>query len=189
MAGDGRSRDERQARFERLYRQHGPDVHAYVVRRVGWERADDIVADVFVVAWRRLEAVPDEAMPWLLGVARKTIANRLRSTRRQFALATRLAAQVPAVQMESSSSDAAVLAALGSLRERDREVLMLIAWEGLGGREASKVLGCSHAAFRVRLHRSRARFAKALRAAEARAELPRRGSVNPRLNHSLGEER
>lgn len=66
-----------EARFEDLYRSHAPRVMAYVLRRTEPAQADDVVADVFLVAWRRLDRVPAEPLPWLLGVARKQLAQAL----------------------------------------------------------------------------------------------------------------
>jgi RNA polymerase sigma factor (sigma-70 family) len=104
-------------------------------------------------------------LPWLLGIAHKTLANHLRGRRRQAALVDRLGGvagssseQAPA---ESEVSD--VLEALRRLKPLDREVLMLVAWEGLTAAEAAAVLGCSKGAFRVRLHRARTRMGRQLR--------------------------
>jgi RNA polymerase sigma factor (sigma-70 family) len=155
------SRQERVRRFERLYEELAPDVHAYVLRRVGQELVPDVVADVFVVAWRRLDDLPSPALPWLLGVARKTVANHLRSARRRTAVVERLRAAASAATVDPSHAER-VWIALASLGERDREALMLVAWEGLSRKEAADVLGCSSAAFRVRLHRARARLGRAL---------------------------
>jgi RNA polymerase sigma-70 factor, ECF subfamily len=152
---------ERRSRFERLYEQLLPDVKAYVLRRVERELVPDIVADTFVVAWRRLDDIPSPPLPWLLGVARKTVSNHLRSARRRSALVQRLESAGRVVDADASEIEA-VLTALVSLGERDREALMLVAWDGLSGAEAAAVLGCSTAAFRVRLHRARSRLSRAL---------------------------
>jgi len=77
-------------RFVRIFREHHPSVRAYVGRRVKPELVDDIVAETFLVAWRRLEDVPADARPWLLGVARKVLATQLRSLERRESLRDRL---------------------------------------------------------------------------------------------------
>jgi RNA polymerase sigma-70 factor (ECF subfamily) len=102
----------------------------------------DIVADVFVVAWRRFDDVPSPPLPWLLGVARKTVSNHLRSARRRSALTERLEGAERTAAGEAADNGAVALA-LPSLGERDRKAVMLVAWDGLSGREAAKVLGCS----------------------------------------------
>jgi RNA polymerase sigma-70 factor, ECF subfamily len=146
----------REQRLEALYRRHAAAVHAYALRRVDRATADEVVAETFVVAWRRLEDVPSEPLPWLYGVARRLVANQTRGANRRSALAARLAAQLPAT--DSSPVTERTLGALEALGDRDREVLLLLAWEGLSQREAAEVLGCSHAAVRVRLHRARRRL-------------------------------
>lgn len=173
MAVDPTANDqERRLRFERLYEELAPDVQAYVLRRVEQELADDVVADVFVVAWRRLDDLPSAPLPWLLGVARKTVSNHLRSARRRSALLERLHAVERPSNVDASHIEP-VLAALASLGERDREALRLVAWEGLSREEAASVVGCSTGTFRVRFHRARVRLGRALdAAAEASSPSP-----------------
>jgi RNA polymerase sigma-70 factor, ECF subfamily len=155
---------EPQARFEQLYRDYADRVHAYALRRAGPTVADDVVAEVFLVAWRRLHRVPDEPLPWLLGVARRVLANRRRGESRAAALTARLADPGfrPSVAHVSSEVDDRVQRALAGLSERDRELLLLIAWEGLRVNEAAEVLGVRSNTLAVRLHRARQRLAQAL---------------------------
>lgn len=164
-----------QARFDAMYREHGGAVRRYVRRRWDAQSTDDVVADVFVVAWRRLPAVPDDPLPWLLGVARRVLANRRRGADRERALRERIAArQRPAPSFaerdEPPSGGGVVWEALGALSERDREVLLLVAWEGLAPARAGVVLGIGSNTFAVRLYRARRRFRRALAAASVRAE-------------------
>jgi RNA polymerase sigma factor (sigma-70 family) len=168
-------------RFERLFRQHYPLVRAYALRRAAPDAAQDVVADTFVVAWRRLEDVPDDPLPWLYATARKVLANQRRSASRSAALHARLASAAGAVggSLEAAgvSADAAdrvadaevMRLALARLSDRGREALMLVAWEGLSGARAARAAGCSKAAFAVRLHRARARLADELAALEGGA--------------------
>jgi RNA polymerase sigma-70 factor (ECF subfamily) len=150
-----------EARFEQLYRQYADRVHAYARRRSDASTADEVVADVFLVAWRRLDRVPSDGLPWLLAVARRVLANRRRSTRRAAALQHRLGGTASAgVRPE----DHGLLAALSTLSERDREVLLLIGWEGLSQAEVAEVLAIRQGAVATRLHRARRRLADALAA-------------------------
>lgn len=158
---------EQSERFERLWSEHSSAVLRYALRRVPSSSVDDVVAETFIVAWRRLADVPEPALPWLLGVARGVAANQMRSLNRQTALAIRLASQpASATQMTSPALTDGVTAALDTLSDDDRELLTLIAWDGLEPREAAQVLGCASATVRVRLHRARARLREALHNSE-----------------------
>jgi RNA polymerase sigma factor (sigma-70 family) len=165
----------RSERFERLFRANYADVRAYALRRAAPDVAQDVVAETFLVAWRRLDDVPGDALPWLYAVARRTLANQRRSAARSAALERRLAgAASPAGSRDPSERVAAgelLRVALARLSERDREALMLVAWHGLSGARAARAAGCTRAAFEVRLHRARARLARELRSLEA-AESP-----------------
>jgi RNA polymerase sigma-70 factor (ECF subfamily) len=149
-------------RFERMYRDHADRVHAYAWRRSDAATADEVVAEVFLVAWRRLDRVPGEPLPWLLAVSRRVLANRRRSIRRAAALQGRL--QQAFRSPVSGVVDHTVLGALAMLGERDRELLLLIAWDGLSQAEAAEVLGIRRPAVATRLHRARQRLADALAA-------------------------
>jgi RNA polymerase sigma-70 factor (ECF subfamily) len=155
----------RERRLEDLYRSHAGAIHAYALRRVDRATADEVAAETFVVAWRRLEDVPSEPLPWLFGVARRLVANQTRGANRRAALARRLAAETSA--SGGSAGTERTLEALEELGAGDREVLLLVAWEGLTQRQAAQVLGCSHAAVRVRLHRARRRLRGILGATNA----------------------
>lgn len=154
-----------EARFEELYRGHAGAVRAYALRRSGPATADDVVADVFLVAWRRLDDVPEQPRSWLLGVARRVLANRRRGESRALALRERLVSEHR--DSEGAGSDHRVLRALSRLTERDRELLMLVAWEGLSQAEVAEVLGVRKGTVAVRLHRARGEFAAALKAEDA----------------------
>ena len=144
-------------RFRAMFARHHPRIYGYAARRVGSTDASDIAAEVFTVAWRRLRRVPHEpeTLPWLYGVARKVVANLERSQRRADRLTARHAS--PEYGVHSSGSPG-VVAALDGLRQDDREILMLAAWEGLSPAAIGAVLGCSANAAVVRLHRARARL-------------------------------
>jgi RNA polymerase sigma-70 factor, ECF subfamily len=150
------TKKEPQVVFERLYREFGPEVLAFCRRRVPPDLADDATAETFLVVWRRLSDVPRSPRGWLLGVARLTLANQRRGARRREALIERVGWERSA---EGDAGDARpVIEALSGLSELDQEALLLSAWDGLNSREAAQVLGCTPAAFRLRLHRARRRF-------------------------------
>lgn len=155
-------------RFEGMFRANYPLVRAYALRRAAPDAAQDVVADTFLVAWRRLEEVPDDALPWLYGVARRVLANQRRSAGRSEALERRIAEAPTARESHDPGermADAELMRlAMGRLSDRSREALMLVAWDGLSGAGAARAAGCSRATFAVRLHRARARLAAELAA-------------------------
>jgi RNA polymerase sigma-70 factor (ECF subfamily) len=159
--------------FERIYREHYKDVLRFVLRRASADEAQDIVAETFVVVWRRLDDLAGSSRPWIFGIARKVLANHRRAAVRQADLAARAASLAD----DSSSAardpgpDSRILAALRRLPPREREAIMLTAWEQLTAAEAAQVAECSAVAFRVRLHRARRRLESEL--ADHRAETPR----------------
>ncbi|MBA2641634.1 MAG: RNA polymerase sigma factor [Actinobacteria bacterium] len=173
------STGDRVVDFEALYRRYCGQVFAYALRRTSRETASDVVADTFLVAWRRLDDVPAEALIWLLAVARKTLANHLRSAERRRALAGKLAeaSSVPAPAADYPTTDGSVvMKAFARIHKKDQEAIALVAWEGLTPRQAAVVVGCSSVAFRARLHRAKRRLetelARGERSAGARALEP-----------------
>jgi RNA polymerase sigma-70 factor, ECF subfamily len=148
-----------------------PRVVAYVLRRAeNREAAEDAVSETFLVAWRRIDDVPEEPLPWLLGTARKVLANQRRSARRRVPDGPHSdpgAVEAPdrgtpvADRVADRDAFAAAFARLGPV---DRETLTLIAWDGLEPREAAEVVGCTAAAFSVRVHRARRCLLKELEA-------------------------
>ena len=154
-------------RFEEMYRAHGGAVRGFAHRRVRAAVADDVVADVFAIAWRRMEEAPADQLSWLLGIARGVLANLRRGEARQNALHERLAATTPIIaeqEPEAFDRDSALMRALRSLNRLDQEVLLLVAWDGLDRAQAAAVLGITGGLFSVRLHRARRRLARALKA-------------------------
>lgn len=157
-----------QARFAKLYREEGRAILEYALRRVeDREDAADVVAETFLVAWRRLGEVPlgDGARLWLYGVARLTLANLHRAERRRTRLGRRLAETLRtelATHAAPVGEAAAVLRALGGLGAEDRELLLLVSWEGLSPGDAARVLGITALAARSRLHRARRKLRRLL---------------------------
>jgi RNA polymerase sigma factor (sigma-70 family) len=150
------------AALEALWHDWHRHVLAYALRRADRATAEEVVAETFVIAWRRLDDVPEPPLPWLLGVARRVLANMRRGEQRRAALLERLRRERREVPVAASGETGRALAALATLSERDREALLLHAWEELDHAGAGTVMGCSAASFAVRLHRARERFARAL---------------------------
>jgi RNA polymerase sigma-70 factor (ECF subfamily) len=144
--------------FERMWQEFSPAVLRYARRRVAPADVDDVVAETFVVAWRRLDDAPSFPLPWLFAIARGVAANARRSDQRREALQVRLVQQPAGAEPEADVAHPDAVAALSRLGERDRELLTLLAWDDLSPQEAAEALGISHAAVRVRLHRARRRF-------------------------------
>lgn len=164
--------DADRERFELLYAAHYDRVLAYTLCRAPVDAARDATAETFLVAWRRSGDVPLDPLPWLIGVARRCLADQRRSTSRRDALAVRLrgTAEVPTAWDDDPADAVAerdqMVAALRRLSPADGEVLRLIAWDGLTSAQAAQSLGCSRATFAVRLHRARRRLVAALAAEE-----------------------
>ncbi|MGE0026753.1 MAG: RNA polymerase sigma factor [Thermoleophilia bacterium] len=156
-----RAGDLTRQRFEALFDAHERAVLAYALRRLARRAdADDVVSETFAIAWRRLNEVPPEPLPWLLATARRIVANQNRGERRREALRTIVERERPPGPPEERG----LLDALASLREKDRESLLLVAWEGLSYADAARVMDCSVAAFAARHTRARTRLASALEA-------------------------
>ncbi|GAA3215933.1 RNA polymerase sigma factor [Nonomuraea helvata] len=160
--------DDRKTRFEAMYQQTYEHILGYALRRCDSpEDAADVVAETFAIAWRRVDAVPPdgEARLWLYGVARNVLANhrrgQARHRHRSVELDTDLA-DLYAHSPETSVELGAIARAFEQLPEDDRELISLVAWEGLDRAQIATVLGCSRNAVRIRLHRARKRFSKAL---------------------------
>ena len=164
-----------------MFREHYPAVRAYALRRAPRESAQDVVSETFLIAWRRLEDVPDDALPWLYGVARRVLSNQRRSIGRAAALEQRVAGMEPAAGSSDPGDRAGdaeiVRTALGRLSERDREALMLVGWHDLTGARAARAAGCTRTAFAVRLHRARGRLAAELDSFEPPVASPRADSL------------
>jgi len=156
----------RHARLDAWFRAYGDRVFAYLLHRTDRQTAEDVLQEVFVTAFRRAREVPEPPIGWLLGTARRLLANAARGDQRRDRLALHVAAQPG--QAGAAGDDEAgdvVTAALAELSARDREVLTLSAWYELSADEAAQVLGCTASAYAVRLHRARQRLADRLRAA------------------------
>lgn len=156
-------------KFRRIYDEHFEAVTRYCLRRLPVAEVNDATAEVFLVAWKKIDRVPtgSDSLPWLYGVARNVVRNATRSTRRSGRLTGRLGglAAPPPVDPPSvvvrRSEDEALVAALGRLGEDDQEVLRLRAYEGLTAPQIATALGISAEAAKKRMSRALARLRKA----------------------------
>lgn len=154
--------------FRALYDGNFAAVLGYTLRRVEQPAdAADVVSEVFLVAWRRLdEAPPGDGRPWLFGIARHTLSNYHRGQRRRQRLGGRLRDTLardvtpdPAVGIAEWDR---IRRALLRLRPDDRELLMLVGWDGLTPTEAAGVVGIAPGTARMRLARARQRVRQLL---------------------------
>lgn len=169
-------------RFDHLARTVGPDVLAYLARRTDpREDAADVFQQVLLITWRRLRVVPLDdraAFGWMLGTARKCLANHRRAGVRRSALADRLREQV---LVATTGPEVDVSDLLATLSSDDAELVTLVHWEGLTLAEAGAVLGLSPAAARKRMERARARLRNSRLGGP---ELPTRGTESPNSTRS-----
>jgi len=152
-------------RLDRLWRAHADAVHAFATRRVGTTAASDVVTEVFIVALGRRPEEADPTRAWLLGVARNVIRHDRRAEGRR----SRREAEVAsgrtdvAATVDGDPVDLVAIArAVDALPPKERDAIVLVAWDQLSPAEAAEVAGCSPGAFRVRLHRARRRLADQL---------------------------
>lgn len=163
------SPDRSGALFTEVFRANYVDVLGFLRRRVDRDVADDLAAETFAIAWDQWSETPNEARPWLFGIARTLVASSHRADGRRKRLELRVQGE-----RAPADPDPGHLAAFGAdlrvawaqLSENDREVIALVAWDGLTGREAARVLRCTRAAFSVRLSRARRRLRRHLEDAE-----------------------
>ncbi|GGW14423.1 hypothetical protein GCM10010501_22430 [Streptomyces libani subsp. rufus] len=152
--------------FAAAYREHYWAVSRYVARRLSGraDEVEEVVAEVFTVAWRRRAELPAAPLPWLYGVARNCLANAVRGYGRRRRLVDRLGNDETAHGRHiaagpgSEAPGAWVHEALDRLSPADQEVLRLAAWEELGAEEIAVALGCGRRAAAMRLHRARHRL-------------------------------
>jgi RNA polymerase sigma-70 factor (ECF subfamily) len=178
----------RTARFDELYAEYRARIFAYCRTRSRTAAdSEDALAEVFLVAWRRLDEIPQgpAARAWLYATARRVTANQLRSARRSASLLERLSAWHEDKEsyhlVEVSDAHELIHAALRRLKPIDREVLLLAEWEQLTSAEIATVMGCSSSSARGRLHRARRRFREAY---ECSSERHMRNVMAPTINLS-----
>lgn len=161
MNRDSRAPD-REHTFRSLYETVYPDLLRFVQRRAPRDHAEDVVADAFLIVWRRLHEMPhphDDARAWIFGITHNLLLNNHRGDVRRRALGVRLA-ETPTFSSASAETEEVVnrvdlIRAWRRLSERHQEALALAAFEGLNSSQAGTVLGISPVAFRLRLSRAR----------------------------------
>lgn len=159
--------NDSEERFTALYDRHYRRVLGYVLLRADHGVAEDLSSETFLVAWRRLDEMPEHTLPWLLGVARNLLAKQRDSGQRRKALLDRVTAGVAAQEQliwdvaEQVVDRDAALTALASMPEKDLEAMALATWHGLDPEESAAVMGCSVRAYHARLHRARRRLGAA----------------------------
>jgi RNA polymerase sigma-70 factor (ECF subfamily) len=161
---------ERKSRFEAIWAEHSHKVRAYCIRRVPSHEADDVCAEIFLVVWRRIDEMPPppKTLLYIYGIAGKVVANHSRSFRRKSRLDEKLRnlgvapPADPAFLVVQGSDDAAVATAVRGLERKDREIVMLYAWEDLPRDDIAQIMGLSRAAVDQRIHRSYQRLARVL---------------------------
>jgi RNA polymerase sigma-70 factor (ECF subfamily) len=152
-------------RFAPLFGRHAAAVHRYLARRIG-PPADDLLAETFLVAFRRRAAYRPTVgvRPWLFGIATNLLRHHVRTEERRYrALARLAAAEDPPAAVDEDTIDRVdarslrrdLAAALATLHRRDRDVLLLTAWADLSYEEIAAVLDVPVGTVRSRLHRAR----------------------------------
>jgi RNA polymerase sigma factor (sigma-70 family) len=160
-------------RFTEVFDRHYAEIHGYVARRLGPSLAEDVASETFVIAFdrrRRYDVAYPSARPWLYGIASNLVARHRRAeVRRYRALARTDAtdavdshAERVAGRLDARALRGRLAAALVEVADRDREVLLLVAWAQLGLEEAARALGIPAGTARSRLHRARRRMRTAL---------------------------
>ena len=160
----------RHSLFDRIFALHQEHIRRFCLRRLPASDVNDAVSEVFVVAWRKIDRSPnpDEALPWLYGIARNVVANSTRSRLRLGRLRMKMSglphdtSVSPERQVVRREEDQEVLDALKRLRPADREVLRLKVWEELTNTEIGAILDVTPNAVAVRLSRARNRLAAKL---------------------------
>ena len=150
---------DRTEEFRAIYTAHHAELCAYFARRAGRGEVEDLVAETFEIAWRKLPRRIEHPLPWLYAVAGKVLANHRRKAARRDRchIGDRLSAAPPGDPADALS-DQRLAHAFAQLGERDREAIRLVAWEGLSTADAARAARCSAPAFAVRLSRARRRL-------------------------------
>ena len=159
--------------FAALFRRHSAALHRYVARRLGLDAAEDIVAEVFLTAFRqrhRYQPSQPDARPWLYGIATNLIGRHRRAEVRMYRALARTGAD-PVTEPFTDEVEARVTAAgtarplaaaLARLPAAHRNALLLVAWGDLTYEQAATSLGVPVGTVRSRISRARARLRQAL---------------------------
>ncbi|MER7011027.1 RNA polymerase sigma factor [Saccharopolyspora sp. NPDC000359] len=159
--------------FAVIFDRHAAVIHRYLARRVGGDFADDLVAETFLVAFgkrQRYDLARRDARPWLYGIATKVVSQHRRQEERAYRYRNAIApvpdelghAERVASQVSAQAMGPLLGAALAKLAQRDRDVLLLVAWEDLSYEEVAAALGIPVGTVRSRLNRARKKTRAAL---------------------------
>ena len=158
--------------FAEIFDRHAEGIYRYAARRLGQQAAADVMSEVFLAAFRnrrRYDTGRDDARPWLYGIAINVISQYQRTQRRY----ARVLATVPGVPATDVVADEVldrvtaaqlrprIMRVLGELSERDRELVLLVAWAELSYEQAAQALGIPLGTVRSRLHRIRVKLRRA----------------------------
>jgi RNA polymerase sigma factor (sigma-70 family) len=162
-----RPMSDEEARFSDLYRRFGQHIRAYCTRRTNSSDVADAVAETFLVAWRKIERIPegDAILPWLYGVAYRVLSHQWRHKARGRRLVEKLQGMASAEAMSlevlvvRNEKYRLVLQASSRLKPIDREVLRLTLWEEMSHADVAAVLGIGLAAVKQRAYRARRNLA------------------------------
>jgi RNA polymerase sigma factor (sigma-70 family) len=156
-------------RFNRLYQETGRDLLAFLLRRCqSAEDAADCVAETFRIAWEKRDRIPagDDARPWLFGVARNVGRRERTSEERAAQVSQELTIAAERSGARADHEDGEVMDALAKLSRLDREIIIMLSWDGLAPREVASILGLSPNVVRVRAHRARQQLRALLASAD-----------------------
>ena len=159
--------------FSVLFRRHAPHIQRYVVRRLGQDAADDIVAETFLLAFRQRDSYDQtraDARPWLYGIATNLIGRHRRAEIRLYRALARTGAD-PVMEpftdrvddrVSASTASRRLATALARLPEKLRDTLLLVAWGDLSYEEVATALGVPVGTVRARVSRARSKLRQAL---------------------------
>jgi RNA polymerase sigma-70 factor (ECF subfamily) len=159
--------------FSVLFRRHAPHIQRYVVRRLGQDAADDIVAETFLLAFRQRDSYDQtraDARPWLYGIATNLIGRHRRAEIRLYRALARTGAD-PVMEpftdrvddrVSASTASRRLATALARLPEKLRDTLLLVAWGDLSYEEVAAALGVPVGTVRSRVSRARSKLRQAL---------------------------
>jgi RNA polymerase sigma factor (sigma-70 family) len=159
-----------------VFERHHAAIHRYLARRLGLDLADELAAETFAVAFAkrgRYDLGVADARPWLFGIATKLAHHHWRREDRELRAYARTGVDpaapahddAVATRADSAGAGRALAAALAGLTAKERDVLLLYAWEQLGQPEIAIALAISPGTVKSRLHRARTRLRQSLAAA------------------------
>jgi len=155
--------------FAEIFDRHAEGIYRYAARRLGQQAAADVMSEVFLVAFRnrrRYDTGRDDAWPWLYGIAVNVISQYQRGQRRHARMLAALPGALAADEVADEVLDRVtaaqlrprIMRVLSELSERDRELILLVAWAELSYEQAAQALGIPLGTVRSRLHRTRAKL-------------------------------